>query len=83
MKHHHCIQLSQHYHKRRESSRIRIETLYHQSFQILVVLYKRIESNRIRIEKRKDLEIWFEKNKAKYTDEIYGDLIYENYNIAK
>ena len=45
--------------------------------------YKRRESSRIRIEKRKDLEIWFEKNKAKYTDEIYGDLIYENYNIAK
>ena len=45
--------------------------------------YKRRESSRIRIEKRKDLEIWIEKNKAKYTDEIYGDLIYENYNITK
>ena len=44
---------------------------------------KRRESSRIRIEKRKDLEIWIEKNKTKYTDEIYGDLIYENYNIAK
>ena len=44
---------------------------------------KRIESNRIRIEKRKDLEIWIEKNKTKYTDEIYGDLNYENYNITK
>ena len=44
---------------------------------------KRRESNRIRIEKRKDLEIWLEKNKTKYTDEIYGDLVYENYNIAK
>ena len=38
------------------------------------VNHKRIESNRIRIEKRKDLEIWIEKNKTKYTDEIYGDL---------
>jgi len=46
-------------------------------------LYKRRESSRIRIEKRKDLEIWLEKNKTKYTDEIYGDLIYENYNITK
>jgi len=44
---------------------------------------KRRESSRIRIEKRKDLEIWLEKNKTKYTDEIYGDLIYENYNITK
>jgi len=44
---------------------------------------KRRESSRIRIEKRKDLEIWIEKNKTKYTDEIYGDLIYENYNITK
>jgi len=44
---------------------------------------KRRESSRIRIEKRKDLEIWIEKNKTKYIDEIYGDLIYENYNIAK
>ena len=29
------------------------------------------------------MEIWIEKNKTKYTDEIYGDLVYENYNIAK
>ena len=48
-----------------------------------IITDKRRESSRIRIEKRKDLEIWFEKNKTKYTDEIYGDLIYENYNIAK
>ena len=68
--------------KRIESNRIRIETLT--CFLVLQqVLHKRRESSRIRIEKRKDLEIWIEKNKAKYTDEIYGDLIYENYNITK
>ena len=69
--------------KRRESSRIRIETKLNLSNSILTFSYKRRESSRIRIEKRKDLEIWIEKNKAKYTDEIYGDLIYENYNITK
>ena len=69
--------------KRRESSRIRIETHLSLNLEDLSPLHKRRESSRIRIEKRKDLEIWFEKNKAKYTDEIYGDLIYENYNIAK
>ena len=69
--------------KRRESSRIRIETFLY----FLTLKYppknKRRESSRIRIEKRKDLEIWLEKNKTKYTDKIYGDLVYENYNIAK
>ena len=69
--------------KRRESSRIRIETIDHADDQRNSLSNKRRESSRIRIEKRKDLEIWIEKNKTKYTDEIYGDLIYENYNIAK
>ena len=69
--------------KRIESNRIRIETVDHADDQRNSLSNKRRESSRIRIEKRKDLEIWIEKNKTKYTDEIYGDLIYENYNIAK